>query len=180
MVPVTWVCLSNVEPRNSAMPRIYVGIGSNIDREANVRAAVRGLREKYGVLTLSSVYESEAVGFDGADFYNLVAAFDSTETVNEIGDFLRGLELRQGRQRGGPRFASRTLDVDLLLYGDKVVEEGRIRLPRDEITACAFVLCPLAEIAGSERHPVSGRSYEELWREFDARGQRLAPLSLVL
>jgi len=162
------------------MPRVYVGIGSNIERETNVRAAVQGLRERYGTVTLSSVYESEAVGFEGADFYNLVAAFDSAEAVSEIGDFLRRLEQRQGRRRGGPRFASRTLDVDLLLYGDAVMEEGRIRLPRDEITACAFVLCPLAEIAGSKHHPVSGRSYQELWREFDKCGQRLAPVSLVL
>ncbi|MFQ5488121.1 MAG: 2-amino-4-hydroxy-6-hydroxymethyldihydropteridine diphosphokinase [Gammaproteobacteria bacterium] len=162
------------------MPRVYVSIGSNIEREANIRAAVQGLRERYGGLVLSSVYESEAVGFKGEDFYNLVAAFDSEEAVSEIGDFLRGLEQRRGRRRGGARFASRTLDMDLLLYGDQVLEEGRIRLPRDEITACAFVLCPLAEIAGSERHPVSGLCYEALWREFDKRGQRLAPVSLVL
>ncbi len=162
------------------MPRVYVGIGSNIEREANIRAAVRGLREQYGDLILSSVYESEALGFEGADFYNMVAAFDSAEPVAGIGDFLRRLELRQGRQRGGPRFASRTLDVDLLLYGDEVVEVGRIRLPRDEILECAFVLCPLAEIAGSERHPISGRSYAALWREFDKREQRLAPVPLAL
>lgn len=162
------------------MPRIYVGIGSNIERETHIRAAVQGLRDRFGPLTLSSVYESKAVGFNGADFYNLVAAFDSSEAVSEIADFLRGLEQRQGRRRDEPRFADRTLDMDLLLYGDQVLENGSIRLPRKEITDYAFVLCPLAEIAGNECHPVIGRSYDVLWREFDKREQRLAPVSLAL
>ena len=162
------------------MPRVYVSIGSNIEREANIRAAVTGLRDRYGTLLLSPVYESAAVGFAGDDFYNLVAAFDCEEPVEAVGNYLRELERRQGRRRQGPRFASRSLDVDLLLYGDLVRESGRIRLPREEITRYAFVLRPLADIAGCERHPVSGRSYAELWRDLDTQGQRLSPVPLAL
>ena len=66
------------------MPKVFVGIGSNIDRETSVRAGVMDLHEKYGELQLSSVYESESVGFEGDAFYNLVAAFDTSDSVDKV------------------------------------------------------------------------------------------------
>lgn len=151
--------------------RAYVSIGSNIERERNVRAAVRRLRERYGPITLSSVYESEAVGFEGSPFYNLTAGLDTEEGPAEVAGFLRTVEAGAGRDRGQPRFSSRTLDLDLLLWGDAAIEQEGLHLPREEILTHAFVLGPLAEIAGAKRHPLEARTYAELWAAFDHASQ---------
>jgi 2-amino-4-hydroxy-6-hydroxymethyldihydropteridine diphosphokinase len=158
------------------MARVYVSIGSNIDRERSVRAGVADLRQAFGELQLSSVYESEAVGFDGDDFFNLVAGFDTDKPVEEVATELRQIEDRHGRVRTGPRFSSRTLDIDLLLYDDLVIEKQGLSLPRDEITKNAFVLWPLAEIAPDAVHPVLKRAYGELWEAFDKQKQPLWPV----
>ena len=97
------------------MPRVYVGIGSNIDRENCIRGAVRELTAHYGPLTLSPVYESKALGFDGENFYNLVAGFDSAESIEGIQATFSRIESQFGRVRQENRFIARTLDLDLLL-----------------------------------------------------------------
>jgi len=148
------------------MPRCWISIGSNQDRERSIRGAVRALHERFGELILSSVYESEAVGFDGQPFLNLVAGFDTSEHATGIRATLRSIEDANGRVRGPDKFAPRTLDLDLLTYGDKVdITQGQ-ELPRGEILRYAFVLGPLSEVAGDEIHPVVGRSYRELWDNF--------------
>lgn len=153
------------------MPRIYVSIGSNVDREANIRSAVRRLRERFGSLTLSRVYDSDPVGFVGAPFYNLVAGFDSRLPVERLREALTEIEREQGRRRDAERFGPRTLDLDLLLYGD-VVDPAR-NMPRAEIVRHAFVLAPLAEIAAQERHPATGETFGELWSRFRDPQQRV-------
>lgn len=162
------------------MARVYVSIGSNVDRAAHVRACVKALQQHYGTLVLSTVYETAAVGFEGGDFYNLVAGFDTTETPGEIVRYLKALEAAHGRDRSGPKFGPRTLDVDLLLYDEVVIRDGGLELPRDEITRYAFVLGPLAEVAGDRKDPLSGRLYGELWAEFDDKKQTLVPVPGVL
>jgi len=160
------------------MSRVYVSIGSNVDREANIRAAVAELRRRYGVLRVSTVYESKPIGFEGEHFYNLVVGFDTDEEVHEVARTLRAIEAQRGRVRAAPRFSSRTLDLDLLLYDDLVLNEDHgLELPRGEITLYAFVLRPLAELASGRRHPVEGRSFGELWGHFDKAVQPLRPVA---
>ena len=162
------------------MPRVWVSLGSNIDREANIRAAVTDLRAGFGELRMSRVYECPAVGFAGEAFYNLVAGFDTERSPAELSARLRAIEDAHGRVRGGRKFSSRTLDIDLLTYGGQVLNQGGFHLPRDEILKYAFVLGPLAEVAPEERHPVDGRSYRELWEAFDKTGQSLTRVGLEL
>jgi 2-amino-4-hydroxy-6-hydroxymethyldihydropteridine diphosphokinase len=156
--------------------RAYISVGSNIDRERNVTIALDALAAAYGELVVSSVFESESVGFDGDPFYNAVVGVDTVQTVAELSDTLRSIEDGAGRRRDTPRFSRRKLDLDLLTYDDVAGEVGGVRLPREEITLNAFVLRPLAEIAGAETHPVLLRSYAKLWRDFDNDAQRLWPI----
>lgn len=152
---------------------VFVGLGSNVEREHNIRSALTALRERFGSLELSPVYESEAVGFEGDPFLNLVARFETDVTPEHVADVLRDIELRHGRDRNAPRYSARTLDIDLLLYGDVVTNAGGLELPRHEIMTRAFVLLPLAELAGELKHPVLGKSYASLWRAFDATKEKL-------
>ncbi len=151
-----------------------------MDRTCNIRSGVNALREQFGELTLSRVYDSAAVGFNGANFFNLVVGFDSAQSVQEIVTALQLIEAEHGRKREEKRFAPRPLDLDLLLYDNLVLNKGKIHIPRDEILKYAFVLCPLAEIAPQQIHPVTGRTFLQLWRAFDDTGQQLSPVDLRL
>ena len=155
------------------MPRVYVGIGSNIDRENNIRGAVHELTARYGPLILSPVYESRAVGFAAENFYNLVAGFDTGEPIEDIKETLARIESQYGRARGENRFSARTLDLDLLLYGDTVRHDDRVDLPHPDIRRYAFVLRPLADIAPDGRHPETGLVYVKMWEQFDKNKQEL-------
>ena len=129
------------------MPRVHVGIGSNIDRENSIRGAVRELAAHYALLTLSPVYESKAHGFEGDNFYNLVAGFDTEESIEHIKETLSHIESRFGRSRRENRFSARALDLDLLLYDDIVRHDSQVNLPHPDIQRYAFVLRPLAKLS---------------------------------
>ncbi len=159
------------------MARVYLSIGSNIEREKNIRGGVADLKKTFGEVTLSRVYESESVGFEGDNFYNLVAAIETDMAPREVSDTLHAIEAEHGRTREGPRFSSRTLDIDLLTYDDLVTDDNGLQLPRDEITKNAFVLWPLAEIAPEEKHPLLKKTYAEMWEVFDKEKQSLWPVA---
>lgn len=152
------------------MPRGYISIGSNIDRDFNVSSSLRALEKQFGKLIVSSLYETEPVGFTGENFYNLVVGFDSDLDAKSVAKILKQIESEHGRTKNCKKFSARTLDLDLLLYGDQIIHDGRLRIPRDEIIKYAFVLEPLAEIAPQLRHPVSQQTYAELWQKFDKTG----------
>jgi 2-amino-4-hydroxy-6-hydroxymethyldihydropteridine diphosphokinase len=149
------------------MPKGYISIGSNVDKDSNILASLHALKHHFGELTISSIYESDAVGFTGDSFYNLVVGFYSDLGVKEVAKQLRQIELDNGRTRNSQKFSPRTLDLDLILYDDLVMNDGRLQIPRDEIVSYAFVLEPLAEVAPDLRHPISHISYAELWEKFD-------------
>jgi 2-amino-4-hydroxy-6-hydroxymethyldihydropteridine diphosphokinase len=143
---------------------VYVGLGSNVDRESNIRMAIRGMRQIFGVLTLSPVYESVAVGFDGDDFLNLVAGFETTIDVRDVVLELRKIEDELGRDRSLPRFSHRPIDLDILTYNELEMNQEGIQIPRHEILVNAFVLRPLQDIAPHSLHPLMKKSYRELWQ----------------
>ncbi len=153
---------------------VWVSVGSNIERERHVRAALDDLRARFGPLRVSPVYETPAEGFEGDPFYNLVAGFDTSLAPEALHPALRAIEDAHGRQRGAEKFSSRTLDIDALTYGDAVTDAGGKHLPRDEITRYAFVLKPLADVAGEQLHPELGRSFGELWEAY----RRAHPVAL--
>jgi 2-amino-4-hydroxy-6-hydroxymethyldihydropteridine diphosphokinase len=149
------------------MPRGYISLGSNIDKQKNVISALDSLATQFNKLIVSSTFESGAIGFSGEPFYNLVIGFDSDLEVKSVAKILRQIEEDHGRTRSCKKFSSRTLDLDLILYGYLVISDGRLQIPRNEIELYAFVLEPLAEIAPDLKHPVSHKSYAELWHDFD-------------
>ena len=158
------------------MTSVYLGIGSNIEREKNIRTAVSGLRKKFGELVLSSVYESVAYGFEGDNFFNLVAGFDTELGIHDLMKELRNMEISSGRDKQSKQFTPRSIDLDLLLYGDLVQHDDKIDVPRDDIIRYAFVLCPLAQIAPLQRHPEMGETYISLWQSFKDSEQELWPV----
>ena len=152
--------------------QVYVSIGSNVDRGRNIALVLEKLADEFGPIEQSSVYESDAVGFNSAPFYNLVVGFRTDESPRDIQDRLHAIEDSCGRVRSG-RLSARTMDLDLLLYADMVQNEQGLSLPRADITRYAFVLCPLAEIAGNRKHPISGERYADMWAAFDEPQQAL-------
>lgn len=160
------------------MTRVYIGIGSNIERERHIAAALDRLDAEFGNLTLSPVYESEAIGFDGAAFFNLVAGIDSERPLAELAALLRAIEAGNGNPGNLPKFSARSLDLDLLLYGEHCGGVDGIALPRSDIVDYAYALWPLADIAGSELHPQLRISYRQLRQRFPA-AQNLWPVSFV-
>ncbi|SOB76804.1 2-amino-4-hydroxy-6-hydroxymethyldihydropteridinediphosphokinase [Marinobacter sp. LV10R510-11A] len=154
---------------------VYISIGTNIDRERYVRAALDALAGWFGELGISPVYESEAVGFDGSPFLNLVVGVKTSLSVGELSRQFKQLEAENGRRPEAPKFSARTLDLDILTYGEAVGRMDGVELPRSEILNNAFVLRPLADLVPTVKHPVCRKSYLELWQNYNT-GQKLWPV----
>ncbi len=177
------------------MVDIYLGIGSNIQPVVNISKTIEHLRKEFPSISCSRIFESEAIGFKGDNFHNLVVRFNAadlnliTEKANTIYSTeeknstelallvkkLKAIEILVGRERGGSRFSARIIDIDILLFGDLNTPKP-IELPREEILHNAYVLWPLSEIAPDLIHPGCNRTYLDYWKAFDKSSQRLKPI----
>lgn len=154
------------------MAQVLLSLGSNIDREHNIRGGLNALTRLFGQVRCSPVYESDAVGFVGDAFYNLVAEIETDFTVAELLMMLHQIEYDYGRVRGGERYSSRTLDIDILTYDNMVGMVDGIKLPRDEILNHAFVLLPLMDLLPEQLHPENQLSYRALWQAFPKKAEQ--------
>jgi 2-amino-4-hydroxy-6-hydroxymethyldihydropteridine diphosphokinase len=143
--------------------RAYLSLGSNMSPEQNLRMAVSALRERFGELEVSPVYRTASVGFDGPDFLNAIVAIDSDIHPFALNDWLHALEEAHGRDRRDASYSNRPLDIDIIYFGDLVLDgPGEFQLPRPELHH-AFVLKPLADIAPEFVDPIRGMSLARLW-----------------
>ncbi|MBA6264070.1 MAG: 2-amino-4-hydroxy-6-hydroxymethyldihydropteridine diphosphokinase [Colwellia sp.] len=154
------------------MARLYISLGSNVDRQHYLNTGLTALELLLGELTLSSLFASESVGFDGAEFYNMVIGATTELNIEQVTKALRDIEFTNGRPIDAKKYSPRTLDLDLLLFDDLVLNTPA-QIPRAEITENAFVLWPLAEVAPQLKHPILLQSYQQLWQAYDKNQQAL-------
>ena len=148
------------------MSLVHLNIGSNQNRHSNIRLAIQSLEQCFSDIVLSSLFESPSEGFKGNDFYNVGVNITTSKTTNEVVDILRDIENSLGRDRSLPKFSSRMIDLDLVLYGGII--DDSLNVPRKDILKYAFVLAPLAELNPEEIHPLEGTSYQSLWKTFQS------------
>lgn len=149
------------------MPQVYIAAGSNIEPERHLASAVRELERQFPGVRFSPWYRNRAVGFEGEDFINLVAGFPTELQISELLARLHAIEARCGRARDAPRWAPRSMDLDVLLYGDLVCQEPHLKLPRPDLLKRAYMLGPLAVLAPAVVHPTEKLTIGELWSRFD-------------
>lgn len=160
------------------MNDVYVAAGSNVEPEKYLARALRELAATYGPLTLSPAYRNQAVGFAGADFINLVVGFRTEDEVGQVRQQLQKIEAACDRPPDAPKWAPRTMDLDILLFGDLVSDEPGLKLPRPDLTRRLYMLRPMADIAPDVRHPVLGKTMRELWESFEGDAHTMVEVFL--
>ncbi|HSY05511.1 MAG TPA: 2-amino-4-hydroxy-6-hydroxymethyldihydropteridine diphosphokinase [Steroidobacteraceae bacterium] len=158
------------------MPQVYVAAGSNVAPERNLAQAVAAIAREFPGAVFSAWYRNRALGFAGEDFINLVAGFDTPLPVGAVLAKLHAIETACGRPRGAPRWAPRSMDLDVLLYGGLVCDEPGLKLPRPDLLKRAYMLGPLAQLAPQVVHPTAQLTIGELWRRFDQSAHPLLPV----
>ena len=158
------------------MPQVYIAAGSNIEPERHLAMAVAELGRQFPGVRFSPWYRNRAVGFDGEDFINFVAGFPTGLPVAEVLQRLHAIEELCGRPRAAPRWAPRSMDLDVLLYDDLICQEPHLKLPRPDLLKRAYMLGPLAALAPDLMHPTERQTIGELWDRFDRAAHPLVPV----
>jgi 2-amino-4-hydroxy-6-hydroxymethyldihydropteridine diphosphokinase len=158
--------------------QVLVAAGSNVEPLADLRRALDALARYYPRLRCSAAYRNRAVGFEGEDFINLVVRFDTDDDVHEVIGHLHEAETLCGRARNAPKWAPRSMDLDILLFGDRVCDEPGLVLPRPDLVRRAYMLGPAAEVAPDTVHPTLGVTLAQLWRDFEPSGHPLVAVDL--
>ena len=143
------------------MQQVFVSIGSNIDPRNNIEEARIILGNLFDC-TFSGLYETRAEGFEGNDFINSVVGFETDLQLIELRDKLKQIERKMGRTDIQKGMSDRIIDLDIILYGDQVIEDDDFDIPSKDIENYLFVLEPLAEIAGARHHPILNNTYSEM------------------
>jgi 2-amino-4-hydroxy-6-hydroxymethyldihydropteridine diphosphokinase len=149
------------------MPGVYVAAGSNIEPERHLSLGAAELERRFPGVRFSPWYRNRAVGFEGEDFINFVAGFSTELPLAQVRSRLQAIEALCGRPRGAPRWAPRSMDLDILLYGARVSDDPALKLPRPDLLRRAYMLGPLAQLAPELVHPTEKLTIGELWRRFD-------------
>jgi 2-amino-4-hydroxy-6-hydroxymethyldihydropteridine diphosphokinase len=159
------------------MVDVFVAAGSNIEPARHLAHALDALAETFGPLTISPAYRNKAVGFEGDDFVNLAVRFATDLPVAKVKQRLEEIEEQCGRPRAAPKWAARTMDLDILMYGDVISDDPALRLPRPDLVRRAYMLRPLADIAPDLQHPTLHQTMRELWQGFD-QGHAMVPITI--
>ena len=162
------------------MTDVYVAAGSNVEPEKNLARACREIAQTWPDAIFSQAYRNKAVGFDGPDFINMVLGFRSGDPIEKVLVRLRDIEVLCGRPRNSPKWASRAMDLDVLLFGARVEKTDDYTLPRPDLLKRPYMLGPMAEIAPSVVHPTAHKTIAQLWREFDRDSHTMIPVSIEL
>lgn len=160
------------------MTAVYVAAGSNVEPERYLSLALRALADIYAPLTLSPAYRNQAVGFTGEDFINLVVGFNTDESPTEVRKELQKIETACDRPPGAAKWAPRTMDLDILLFGDRVSNEPGLVIPRPDLLKRPYMLKPIADIAPDVRHPTLGKTMRELWESFEGGEHSMIEVAL--
>ena len=162
------------------MTAVYVAAGSNVEPERHLARACAEIAKTWSDARFSRAYRNKAVGFDGPDFLNMVVGFHTTEPVEAVITRLREIETLCGRPRHAPKWASRSMDLDILLFGARIEKTADYTLPRPDLLKRPYMLGPMAEIAPGVMHPTAGKTIGELWSEFDRAGHEMVPAPIML
>jgi 2-amino-4-hydroxy-6-hydroxymethyldihydropteridine diphosphokinase len=161
------------------MPEVFVAAGSNVEPVSNLRLALAELERTHGPLLISPAYRNQAVGFEGVDFINLVVGFETDEDVLQVRQRLQAIEALCGRPLNAPKWAPRSMDLDILLCGDEVRDDPGLVLPRPDLVRRAYMLKPIADIAPDLKHPTLRKTMRELWDVFEGKDHQMTVVQLA-
>ncbi len=162
------------------MTKVFVAAGSNVEPEKNLASACAQIVRNWPDAFFSRAYRNAAVGFDGPEFINLVLGFSTAQPLDAVIAQLRDIETQCGRPRLAPKWASRSMDLDVLLFGDRVEKTAEYTLPRPDLLKRPYMLGPMAEIAPEVVHPTVGKAIGVLWNEFDRDGHEMVPVEFAV
>lgn len=142
----------------------FLGIGSNTSRVENINSCIQYLQCSFNTAVTSPIYRSPSYGFEGHDFHNLVVRVESVYSPHQMKQWIQSIEDIHGRDRSKPRYSNRTLDIDLLMCDNLIIDDGLVQIPRAEILKRKYVLKPLQDLAPDLLHPVAQKRLADLWQ----------------
>lgn len=168
------------------MPEVFVAAGSNVEPVKNLKLALAEMRKAFAPLSISPAYRNKAVGFEGDDFINLVVGFPTNDDLHTVRERLQHIEARCGRPREAPKWAPRSMDLDILLFGDEIRNEPApstglrtsLILPRPDLVKRPYMLKPTVDIAPDLVHPTLHKTMRELWDAFEGKDHEMAVVRL--